>query len=176
MNVIIINGSQRKEGNCKRFALTAKEILKRRHHDVKIFTLINLDISYCLGCLQCEDGIECPIDDDFSKILEPVLREADLIILATPTYFNMPSAAMVNFINRTNKMCDYFAKNEKKCLFYVVGQTDEESIRETYNCLHTYGEIMGMKEIFEPIISIARMPELITQEVITIIEKLSVCL
>lgn len=173
MNIIIINGSQRKNGNCEQFALKAKEILERSH-EVKAYTLIDMHINYCSGCLQCEDGMECLIDDDFSKILEPNLRLADLIILATPTYFNMPSAAMVNFIDRTNKMCEYFAENEKKCLFYVVGQTDEESIKDTYNCLHTYSEIMGMKEIMEPIISVARMPESITQEVVMIIEKLSV--
>lgn len=173
MNVIIINGSHRKNGNCERFALKAKEILERSHV-VKVHTLIDMHIDYCLGCLLCEDGMECQIDDDFSKILEPDLRIADLIILATPTYFNMPSASMVNFIDRTNKMCDYFAENEKKCLFYIVGQTDEESIRDTYNCLHTYSEIMGMKEIMEPIISVLRMPEPITPEIGAIIEKLLV--
>lgn len=171
MNVIIINGSQRKNGNCERFALKAKEILERSH-EVKVYTLIDLQIKYCSGCLQCEDEMECLIVDDFSKILEPNLRMADLIILASPTYFNMPSAAMVNFIDRTNKMCDYFAENEKKCLFYVVGQTDEDSIKDTYNCLHTYSEIMGMKEIMEPIISVARMPEAVSQEIVSIIEKL----
>ena len=173
MNVIIINGSQRKNGNCERFALKAKEILERSHV-VKVYTLIDMHIDYCSGCLQCEDGMECQIEDDFSKILEPDLRIADLIILATPTYFNMPSASMVNFIDRTNKMCDYFAENEKKCLFYVVGQTDEDSIKDTYNCLHTYSEIMGMREIMEPIISVVRMPEPITPEIGAIIEKLSV--
>lgn len=171
MNIVIINGSHRKNGNCEQFSLTAKEILEPRHK-VKVFKLIDMHIKYCIGCLQCEDGIECLIDDDFSKILGSALREADLIILATPTYFNMPSAAMVNFIDRTNKMCDYFAKNEKKCLFYVVGQTDEDSIREAYSCLRAYGEIMGMREILDPITSVARMPEAVTPEVVAIIKKL----
>lgn len=173
MNIIIINGSQRKNGNCERFALRAKEILGR-NHEVKVYTLIDMQINYCSGCLRCEDGMECLIDDDFSKIIEPDLRIADLIILASPTYFNMPSAAMVNFIDRTNKMCDYFAENEKKCLFYVVGQTDENSIKDTYNCLHTYSEIMGMTEIMEPIINVARMPEAATQKIVSAIEKLPV--
>lgn len=173
MNVIIINGSHRKNGNCEYFTSKAKEILEQSHN-VKVYTLIDLHINYCSGCLQCEDGQECLIDDDFSKILEPNLRMADLIIFASPTYFNMPSAAMVNFIDRTNKMCNYFEVNEKKCLFYIVGQTDEDSIKDTYNCLHTYSEIMGMKEIMDPIITVARMPEPVTQEIVSIIEKLSV--
>lgn len=171
MNIIIINGSQRKNGNCEQFALRAKEILERSHK-VNVYNLIDLQIDYCIGCLQCEDGMGCHINDDFSKLLEPELKQADLIILATPTYFNMPSATMVNFIDRTNKMCDFFAENEKKCLFYVVGQTDEDTIKEAYNCLRTYSEIMGMKEIMEPIISVARMPEPITQKIVSIIEKL----
>ena len=171
MNIVIINGSQRKNGNCERFVWAAKEILERKH-SVNVFTLIDMNINYCSGCLKCEEGMECLLHDDFAEILEPALMKSNLVIMATPTYFNMPSAAMVNFIDRTNKMCDYFMNNKKKCLFYLVGQTDEQTIMEAYNCLHTYGEIMGMEEILDPIITVSRMPKGITQDILEVLERL----
>lgn len=171
MNIVIINGSQRKNGNCERFSLVAKEILEGKH-SVDVFNLIDMDIKYCSGCLCCEDGEECLLCDDYSNILEPRLINADLIILCTPAYFNMPSAALVNFIDRTNKICNFFAENKKRCLFYLVGQTDKETIRQAYNCLYSYAEIMNFEEIAEPIINVARMPEPIEKEIIEILKKI----
>ena len=172
MNITIINGSHRLEGNCAKFVAAAKSIFESNYHAVMIFNLINLDIKLCTGCLLCEDGKECLLHDDFSMLIEPALKESDIIIMATPTYFNMPSAAMVNYIDRTNKMCDYFLENHKKCLFYLVGQTDVETIREAYNCLHSFGEIMEMEEISEPIIQVARMPEEVSYNVLNILKKI----
>lgn len=171
MNIVIINGSHRRGGNCSNFAECAKNILSATH-SVNIFNLIDMNIGYCLGCLNCEEGLPCPIEDEFTTVLEPHLENADVIILATPTYFNMPSAAMVNFLDRTNKMCEYFADNNKKCLLYLVGQTDEESIGEACRCLRVYTEIMGMKEISEPVIQIARMPEDLPKFIIDKIKNL----
>lgn len=172
MNITIINGSHRIGGNCAKFVVAAKNVLESNHHFVQTFDLIDLDIRPCTGCLFCEDGKECLLHDDFTMIIEPALKKSDLIIMATPTYFNMPSAAMVNCIDRTNKMCEYFAENHKKCLFYLVGQTDIDTIMDAYNCLHTFGEIMEMEEISEPIIQIARMPEEVPCNVLNILKSI----
>lgn len=172
MNIVIINGSHRFNGNCAAFSNTARDFLKNHDHRVELFTLIQLNVLPCTGCLSCEDALECPLHDDFSSKIEPALKKADLIIMATPTYFNMPSAAMVNYINRTNKLCEYFAANHKKCLFYVVGQTDENTIRDAYNCLHTFGEVMEMEEIAEPIIQVARMPEAVSSNIFSTLEMI----
>jgi len=170
MRVLIINGSHRR-GNCFRFAEEANEILKKKH-DVNIFNLIEMNIKDCTGCLACEEGEDCPVCDDFSNLIEPVLKHADLLIIATPTYFNMPSAATVKFINRTNKLCEFFGENQKKCLYYLVGQTDRDTIMEAYNCLHSYGEIMNMKEIAQPIIHVARMVESVPDDAINTLNNI----
>lgn len=170
MNIVILNGSQRANGNCYRFSTTAQEILKR-HHEVKLFNLIECKVLPCHGCLRCEDGEECDINDDYSKQICPALKESDLIVIATPTYFNMPSSALVNFMDRTNNLCEYLCSNPKKALVYLVGQTDEETIRDAYKCIRTYFDIMCIEEIRDPILRIARMPEEIDSEIVSILEK-----
>lgn len=159
MKIILINGSHRHHGNCSMFTKNASTCLTNNGHDVQTFNLIQLNIHPCKGCLICEDDQTCPLKDDFSSLIEPAMKQADLIILATPTYFNMPSAAMVNFLDRTNQLCNFLSENPKKCIFYLSGQTDTNSIMDAYRCMHTYCDIMGMEELIQPFIHIARMPE-----------------
>ena len=171
MNIVIINGSHRPKGNCENFSKYLHTILEKKHQ-VNLINLIQKDIKPCNGCLMCEEGEECPIKDDFTLEIKPLLEHADLIVFATPSYFNMPSAQMVNFINRTNCMCDYFANNHKKCLFYLTGQTDTETIMEAYKCLHSFAEIMEMEEVADPIINVVRMPEEISDIIIHKVQKM----
>jgi multimeric flavodoxin WrbA len=156
MNITILNGSHRADGNTYRFCLYAKEVLEKKH-DVVIFDLIHEKIEPCQGCLRCEDGEDCQLHDDYSDKIRPALQNADLIIFAAPVYFNMPSSAMVNLLDRTNDLCSFFSGNHKKGLIFMVGQTDAESITDTCKCLKTYCEIMGIEEIQEPFISVGRL-------------------
>lgn len=171
MNILILNGSHRKDGNCSSFCEKAKEILSHKH-SVAVRELAEMNIKKCEGCLNCEEGIDCHLCDDFSNILIPDIYKAEIIIFTTPTYFNMPSAAMVNFIDRTNNLCEYLAEANKKVFAYISGQTDEESIKATYDCLHSYFEIMGMEEIAEPIWHIARFKETLPESVNEVLNKI----
>ena len=66
MKIVILNGSHRLNGNCYRFAKMAYEKLRERHK-VILFNLIEQRIGPCHGCLNCEEGMECDIKDDYSK-------------------------------------------------------------------------------------------------------------
>ncbi|MEE1282931.1 MAG: flavodoxin family protein [Acutalibacteraceae bacterium] len=171
MNILILNGSHRKNGNCSNFCQTAKEILQKKH-SVVVHNLIEMDIKKCDGCLNCEEGTDCHICDDFSKQIISDIYDAELIIFTTPTYFNMPSASMVNFIDRTNSLCEYFSESPKKVLAYLSGQTDEDSIKDAYKCIHTYFEIMAMEEIATPIFHVARFKESLPKDAIDVLSKI----
>jgi multimeric flavodoxin WrbA len=157
MKITILNGSHRIDGNSYRFSRYAQSILEKKHQ-VTIFDLVVMDIKPCNGCLVCEDGESCPLIDDYSSEIMPALQSAELIIFVSPTYFNMPSAAMVNLLDRTNNLCTYFSETPKKALICLFGQTDEETIGDAYKCLHAYCEIMKMPEIAQAIIKVAREP------------------
>jgi multimeric flavodoxin WrbA len=124
-------------GNTYRFCRHAKEVLGKKH-EVVIFDLMENKIKPCQGCLRCEDGDECLLHDDYTNKIRPALQNAGLIIFAAPVYFNMPSSAMVNLLDRTNDLCSFFSDNPKKGLIFMVGQTDEESIGDACKCLKTY--------------------------------------
>jgi len=158
MKITILNGSHRIGGNTYRFCRYAEKILEKKH-EVVIFDLINKEIKSCQGCLRCEDGDNCQLQDDYTNRVKPALENADLIIYATPVYFNMPSSTMVNLLNRTNDLCSFFLDNQKKGLIFMVGQTDEDSIADACKCLKAYCDIMAIEEIQEPIIAVGRLKD-----------------
>ncbi len=67
---------------------------------VELFYAKKLNVSPCIGDFQCWYGKpgECSIDDAMQQIY-PKLREAEILVLATPVYIPLPGE-MQNFINR----------------------------------------------------------------------------
>lgn len=57
-------------------------------------------ITPCQECGTCEKEGFCPIDDDMQRIY-PLLRSADLVILATPIFFYGATAQMKALIDRS---------------------------------------------------------------------------
>ena len=72
----------------------------------RVFYPYKMNIAYCKACLDCwfkTPGI-CAISDDMTEI-NAALREADLIVWATPIYHMGFSAKMKTVIERT--MCNF---------------------------------------------------------------------
>ena len=159
MKVLILNGSHRPSGNTWRFSRFAEEVLKEQNHEVKIIDLEASNVKLCCGCLTCEESGKCIFDDDLSEKIVPAIEEADLIIFASPVYFDMPTTLMKNFIDRSNSLCGYFAENKKQVACFLVGQADEGSLSFAYECYKEYFMIMDLPIAGEPIMRIARDPE-----------------
>ena len=66
----------------------------------ELVELSKLDIELCIGCNRCLAQTSCTLKDDMSDLYEK-LRDADVILLASPDYFGTVSARMKNFMDRT---------------------------------------------------------------------------
>jgi len=76
--------------------------------DFKIFYPHDMKMAFCTGCYTCwlrTPGI-CAINDDMTEA-NAALREADLIILATPVYVDGMSAQLKTFLDRS--ICSFDA-------------------------------------------------------------------
>ena len=62
--------------------------------------LPKLDIGFCVGCNRCLAQTSCTLADDMNDLYEK-LRDADVVLLASPDYFGTVSARMKNFMDRT---------------------------------------------------------------------------
>jgi multimeric flavodoxin WrbA len=69
--------------------------------EVQTFVLRNLDYKGCVACMGCKSKAEkCVLDDDLGEVLEAVAG-ADVLVLATPTYYGEVTSQMKAFIDRT---------------------------------------------------------------------------
>jgi multimeric flavodoxin WrbA len=99
MNIIGIISSPHAAGNS---ATLLREALKGAEaagaSTTEVF-LPGLRIEYCRDCRACMSSGRCAIQDDFPKLRDE-LREADGIILSSPTYAKAPCARMKNLLDR----------------------------------------------------------------------------
>lgn len=101
VNVVIINGSARMEkGFTAMLVAPFLEGMKEAGAQVELFYAKQLNVSPCTGEFHCwyEKPGECCLRDSMQRVY-PKLREADILVLATPVYIPLPGE-MQNFINR----------------------------------------------------------------------------
>ncbi len=99
MKILGVVGSKRKKGNTAHLVKAA--LNSARKEGVETQTVYLGDYSYngCNGCEGCKKTNKCIVDDDMQK-LYPLIREADAVILGSPTYFYNVSSDMKAFIER----------------------------------------------------------------------------
>lgn len=99
--VLAINGSASMEkGNTHRVLTAFLEGMKEANAQIETVFAKRLKIRPCLGDFQCwYDKIGVCIQTDDMEQLYPKLREADILILATPVYLPLPGE-MQNLLNR----------------------------------------------------------------------------
>ena len=99
MKVVVINGSPRAKGNsdllCDEFIRGAVEA----RHVVEKISLREQEIHPCRACYACFKTGACVQRDDMAEILAKV-EQADVLVLASPTYFLTMSGQMKIFIDR----------------------------------------------------------------------------
>ena len=101
MKVLGINGSHRKESTTLFFLERALEICEKEGMETEIIKLWDKRIEYCRACDYCKSHPgECMIDDDMDPIRRK-MKEADAIILASPTYFGSVTGRMKAFFDRS---------------------------------------------------------------------------
>ena len=88
MNICILNGSPRAQGNTAELIKPFYEELTGAGATVENIALATLDIASCKGCYHCQnvpDVYGCLQQDDMQGVAQAIL-DSELIVLATPIY------------------------------------------------------------------------------------------
>jgi multimeric flavodoxin WrbA len=102
MKVLAINGSPHMDKGSTALILNPfLEGIRSAGGDVELFYTGKLEIKPCSGDMGCwlKHPGECAIKDDMQK-LYPLLREADVVVFASPVYDSGISAPLKNVIDR----------------------------------------------------------------------------
>ena len=115
--VVLISASARIRGNsdmlCDEFM---RGVIDSGHSAEKI-TLHQKNYKGCLGCGVCKtNGGTCIQKDDMAEILEK-LKNADVIVFATPVYFYSMNGQLKLFLDRTYPM---YPQLKGKDFYFII--------------------------------------------------------
>jgi len=106
MKVIAINGSARKNGNTALLIKEVFKVLENENIDCEMIQFAGEDINGCLACDHCYQlkNESCVQQDDIINSCIEKMKEADGIILASPTYFSDITPELKAFIDRAGRV------------------------------------------------------------------------
>lgn len=97
--VLIIQGGGRPNGNTSQLVDAFVKGTEEAGHQVETISLMKNEIKGCLGCNACRYGKPCIQRDSFNDMI-PKIKEADLLVFASPLYFWTISSRIKAFIER----------------------------------------------------------------------------
>lgn len=128
MKILVINGSPRAKGNsdllCDEFIRGAEEA----GNQVEKISLREKEISPCRACYACFRTGSCVQQDDMADLLQKA-EEADMLVLASPTYFLTMSGQMKVMIDRL--LPKWQDLGGKKAFVIVTGHDGRQGLRRT---------------------------------------------
>lgn len=105
MNVLMINGSPRPQGAAQAVLSLMQAELEAAGHSCEIAQLSGYNIGYCLGCKSCHHMAQCVQRDGMDGLFEQ-MAQADVIVLASPSYWGDLTGQMKVFIDRCTPYCN----------------------------------------------------------------------
>lgn len=146
-NVLIISASPRKGGNsdtlCDQFRKGTEEAGNR----VDKIRLAELSIDYCSACYACKKIGHCVKQDDMEVVLSK-MREANVIVLATPVYFYTMCAQMKTMIDRTLGGAQQSGLENKAFYLIATAADGKAAMERTIDGLRGYIECLpGAKAV-----------------------------
>ena len=101
MNILVLQGSPRSQGNTAAMAAVFAEGARQNGHEVTVVPVCRKKIAGCLACEYChtKGGGKCIQQDDMREVY-PLLEEAEMIVLASPIYYHSFTGQLQCAVNR----------------------------------------------------------------------------
>ena len=121
MNILVLNGSPRINGNTSALVNAFMEGARESNHNVSVISVCRKKIGGCLACEYCHEkgNGQCIQQDDMQEIY-PLLQQAEMIVLASPVYYHSFSGQLQCVINRIYAL-DKPVKLKKAALILTSG-------------------------------------------------------
>lgn len=102
-NILVISTSLRRNSNSEALADAFIKGAREAGHHVQKISLRDKKIGFCKGCFACLKSGKCIINDDAVEIAEQ-MRNAGVIVFATPIYYYEMAGQMKTLLDRANSL------------------------------------------------------------------------
>ncbi|MBM4285494.1 MAG: flavodoxin family protein [Deltaproteobacteria bacterium] len=100
MKIVAVLGSPRPTGNSNTLAQRFLETARQQGAETQVFMVNQMQFKGCQGCGSCKTKTDyCVVEDDLTPVYDAI-READLLLLASPVYFGDLSGQLKCFFDR----------------------------------------------------------------------------
>lgn len=143
MEILVIHGSPKKNGHTEKLVENFLDSVDMNslHH----VYLYDENIEYCKGCLVCAKNGICFIDDDMQKLYH-YFETVDVVIFATPMYFNSVSSAAKVMIDRTQQ---YWSRKFSLGYERTIEKRKKGVLLSTAGVKHTESSSEGLRKVIE---------------------------
>ncbi len=126
-NVLILSTSPRKNSNSEALAEAFAKGAKKAGHQVQTIRLREKTLAFCRGCMTCKTAGRCAEKDDAGEILQDI-KNADVVVFATPIYFYGMSGQMKTLLDRS--CCIYGSDCAFSDVYLLSAATDSNPAAE----------------------------------------------
>ena len=100
MLILGLQGSPRKKGNTNFLLTTFLQAAEQRGAATRIISVAESNILPCKEYVVCEKKGTCPIDDDMAGEIYGLLRQAEVVVLASPIFFYNMTCQLKALVDR----------------------------------------------------------------------------
>lgn len=101
MKILVLNGSSRPQGNTSQMIAAFREGAEAAGHTVNVVDVCRKKIAGCLACEYChtKGNGQCIQKDDMQEVYD-LLKEAEMLVIASPIYYHGISGQLKCTIDR----------------------------------------------------------------------------
>lgn len=126
-NILVISTSPRKGGNSETLADEFVRGAREAGNQVEKICLYDKAIGFCKGCLACLKSHRCVIHDD-ADIIAQKMKEADVLVFATPIYYYEMCGQMKTMLDRANPLYDSDYRFRDVYLLASAAEKEESAV------------------------------------------------
>jgi multimeric flavodoxin WrbA len=156
MKIVCLLGSPRPKGNsafiADRFCRTAEAF----GAEVQSFALNKLKYRGCQACMTCKTKLDrCVLKDDLTQVLDAI-RDANVLVMASPIYYGEVSSQLKAFIDRTfsylvpdfptNPQPSRLAPGKKLVMILAQGDPGEQQYADVFPRYETFFQWYGFND------------------------------
>ncbi len=156
VDLVVVQGSPRAQGNCSILAGWAVEAAHELGMQAEVIYPHDMEIRCCIGCYQCYNTGSCVFNDDMGRVIDAI-RCATLLVVCSPVYTNTVPGGLKLIIDRCQA---YHAERvlfggrtgQQGLIFSVAGREGKENFTCVTRVVSAFLRNLGIMPVGEILI------------------------